>query len=108
MRTGGFTLLGHRETEDGRMAGPYRVQVVDSLARARELSLAVLWFEKEQWSSISIYDKAGIEVACYRRFPPGRQREYSGEEVGGIEYQIRRGMGARHAVSAVGGRRRSY
>lgn len=88
-------------------SGPVVVRVVDSLSRARELCFALLWLADQDYSSVSICDRNGVGLACFRRFPPGRQKAQS-ESLVGVEYEIRHGMGARLSSSASGGKRKAF
>jgi hypothetical protein len=106
MDKGSFSLVGFREVAAGILNGPFPVAKAPTFSRARELSLAVLWFEKEKWCSISIHDKTGLELVTFRRFPPGRQRIYSDEEV---KVEVRKKMGgANLAIGPNGHKRRCF
>jgi hypothetical protein len=104
-----FHVVGYREERSGEITGPHLVRSVGSLTQARELCLACLWLESGQWCAVSVLDVRWIEIARFRRFPPGRKKPEVVElESGGVEYEVRRGMGARLAFSSSGRKRRSF
>lgn len=103
-------IVGYREELGGRLTGPHFIQWCSSLAEAKSVCPARLWFERDSWCAIAICSEDWIEIVRYRRFPPGRQvvEEDASELVWGQIAWRRNSMGARLSTGASGRRVKSF
>jgi hypothetical protein len=98
-----FRVIACGDQDGGR--ADRLLRVFDSLDQALGFCSVALW--AGEWSAVAAMDEFGRELVCYRRFPPGRVRSEVLDLDGGVEYEIRNGMGARLFLSSSGRKRRS-
>lgn len=109
-----FLVVGYFEDSNRAVSGPHPVGSEATLSRASELCLSLLWLGKSKWHALSILSATEFrEVVTYRRFPPGRVKEflYDGVVVRDTDSPFAKspaGQGARLLIGVNGARFKSF